>query len=282
VTNLAPWILKPRKAHFFKRVENDFYPTTRWVIDRLLDVDIFIGEVIDPCCGSGTIVTACRERHLPTEGWDLVDRGFPGTVVRDFLTYDGPRPANFIFNVPFNLAQPFAERAVSLARHKVAMLFPVRSLNAAHWLRRLPVSRVWHAASLDAAAGLPRRWWQGGGRNDRFRVARLRARSHRRTAPALAPSRRKESVMTDDRIDVDVEAMLSEALRVFREGALRFNPKFYGISIDDVRRALEPARAGFKIILQDLRADSRREGSSDTYDLLVEDEWKEFLGDAAE
>jgi hypothetical protein len=144
VTDLAPGIVKCRNAHVWERAADDFYPTRpRWVIDRLLDAEIFIGEVIDPCCGSGTIVVACRERHLPSEGWDIRDRGLAGTQVRNFLEYAGPRPCNFIFNVPFCLAQQFAEHAVELARHKTAMLFPVRSLNAAGWLRRLPASRIW-------------------------------------------------------------------------------------------------------------------------------------------
>jgi len=85
-----------------------------------------------------------------------------------------------------------------------------------------------------------------------------------------------------DRIDADTDVLFSELLGVLRAGALRNDPKFCGISIDDMRRALEPAKPVAKIILQDLHADSRREASADTYDLLVEDEWKEFHGDAAE
>jgi hypothetical protein len=144
MTELAPGALKRRNTHVWDRAENDFYPTNPpWVIERLLDVEVFLRETIDCCCGSGAIVVACRERHLPAEGWDIVDRGFPGTVVRDFLTYDGPGPENFITNPPFGTAQAIVERAVELARCKTAVLLPVARLNAARWLRRLPLARVW-------------------------------------------------------------------------------------------------------------------------------------------
>jgi hypothetical protein len=37
----------------------------------------------------------------------------------------------------------FALHALSLATAKVAMIFPVARLNAAHWLRATPLRRVW-------------------------------------------------------------------------------------------------------------------------------------------
>jgi hypothetical protein len=85
-----------------------------------------------------------------------------------------------------------------------------------------------------------------------------------------------------DRIDTDTDVVLSELLGALRDGVLRHDPKFYGISIDDMRRALEPGRRSVKFVLEDLYLDGRREGAADTYDLLVEDEHQEFLGDAAE
>jgi hypothetical protein len=136
-------ILAERHAHVWVPQPECWYVEPPWCSNRLFDVEVFIQEVIDPCCGGGNIVRAAREHHLPTVGWDLVDRGFPGTVVRDFLTYSGPAPRNLVFNPPFGIARAFIEHAVKIARHKIAALFPVARLNAAQWLRQLPLSRVW-------------------------------------------------------------------------------------------------------------------------------------------
>jgi hypothetical protein len=135
----------PRRSHIWARADSDWYQEPPWCAERLFDVEIFIGEVIDPACGGGNIIKAARARHLPAEGWDIVDRGFPETVMRDFLSdaIPPPRPQNFVFNPPFALAQPFTERAIELAKHKVATIFPTRRLNAAKWLQRLPLARVW-------------------------------------------------------------------------------------------------------------------------------------------
>ncbi len=132
-----------RRTHAWPRAAGDFYIEPRWCSERLFETEVFLREVVDPACGSGRIVEAARARHLPAEGWDLVNRGFPGTIVRDFLTYAGPGPENLVFNVLFNLARPFIERAIELARCKTAAIFPTASLNAARWLLPLPLSRVW-------------------------------------------------------------------------------------------------------------------------------------------
>jgi len=134
---------RERRSHIWDRHSDDWYVEPRWCSERLFDSEIFIGEVIDPCCGSGNIVKSARARHLPAEGWDTVNRGFPGTVMRDWLQPCDVRPCNVVCNPPFAIARPFAELAVERARHKSAILFPVARLNAAGWLRALPLARVW-------------------------------------------------------------------------------------------------------------------------------------------
>ena len=37
----------------------------RWAVDIMLDAVDFDGEVLDPCCGIGTIVSACLDRGIP-------------------------------------------------------------------------------------------------------------------------------------------------------------------------------------------------------------------------
>jgi len=85
-TSLGP--LRERKSNLWHRDPHDFYCEPRWVADRLFATISFAGEVIDPACGRGNIVEAARRAHHCAEGWDIVDRGFPGTKVRDFLTVE--------------------------------------------------------------------------------------------------------------------------------------------------------------------------------------------------
>lgn len=108
------------------RSANDFYVEERWFDDALLDAERFDGLVWDPAAGRDTIPTACRARDLPAMGSDLVDRGVD-TVHAPFDFLDEPahvlpRPENIICNPPFDLAERFIERALSLATRKVAML----------------------------------------------------------------------------------------------------------------------------------------------------------------
>jgi hypothetical protein len=135
---------RKRESHIWQRDAEDFYVEPQWVSVRLFEVEKFIGKVVDPACGSGNIVKAARSKGLKAEGWDLIDRGlFPGTIERDFLSDRVPAADNFCCNVPFILAQPICERAVKLAKRKVAIVFPVSRVNAAHWLEALPLARQW-------------------------------------------------------------------------------------------------------------------------------------------
>jgi hypothetical protein len=133
---------KLRRSHVWPRSDADFYVEPAWVPERLFAVEPFIGEVIDPCCGLGTIVKAARRAHHCSEGWDICDRGFSGTKVRDFLT-SSEQICNFVSNPPFGIAREFVLHALALARHKVAIVFPTARLNAARWLEQTPLARIW-------------------------------------------------------------------------------------------------------------------------------------------
>jgi len=136
--------LRKRDSHLWARDAHDFYCEPRWTADRLFQMQPFVGEVIDPACGTGRIVEAARRAHHCAEGWDILDRGFPGTKVRDFLTVQTPI-CNFVCNPPFQIAEQFVMRALALAHHNVAMLLPATWLlgdRRARWLETTPLVRV--------------------------------------------------------------------------------------------------------------------------------------------
>jgi hypothetical protein len=141
-TSLGP--LRERRSNLWRRDPHDFYCEPRWTADRLFQMQPFVGEVIDPACGRGNIVEAARRAHHAAEGWDIVDRGYPGTKVRDFLTVETPI-CNFVSNPPFAIAEQFVAHALDLARHTVCMLLPATWLQGdrrSRWLETTPLARV--------------------------------------------------------------------------------------------------------------------------------------------
>jgi hypothetical protein len=111
----------PRNSGY-DRVPRDFYVEPRWSIELLLDQEEFIGEVLDPCCGIGTIPSVCLARGIPARGSDIVDRGF-GEVCDLF---DIAEPVdNIISNVPYKIAEACARHMLTFVRRKVALVLPM-------------------------------------------------------------------------------------------------------------------------------------------------------------
>ena len=74
------------------RVENDYYATNPKAVKMLLEkYDIFGHTILEPCVGEGHISNAINEFYKNKReitGVDLVDRGYPNTIVTDFLNWD--------------------------------------------------------------------------------------------------------------------------------------------------------------------------------------------------
>lgn len=130
------------QAHQWQREEHEHYVEPEWCSRRLFEVERFVGGIWDPCCGFGRIPESAKAFGLENSASDIVDRGYPGCRVGDFLKSEGGAP-NIVCNPPFNIIRPFAEHALRMAVRKVAMIFPTRRLNAAHWLRQTPLVQVW-------------------------------------------------------------------------------------------------------------------------------------------
>lgn len=104
----------------YERDENDWYVEPEWAVRALKDRVSFVA-VHDPCCGMGTI-----PRVFGGTGADKIDRGF-GFRVQDFLTEDWSY-SDIVTNPPYGIAQDIIERALLLARHRVAALVQTKFL----------------------------------------------------------------------------------------------------------------------------------------------------------
>jgi len=139
----------------YERQAQDWYREPRRAIDALLDVENFECGIWDPACGAGNIVQAALDRKIPAIGYDIVDRGFPGTHVYDFLGLcsDGGAETNMaiVTNPPFNLAVEFALHALTLTREKVCILQRTTWLEGERRYRTLfskgHLMRVWQFRS---------------------------------------------------------------------------------------------------------------------------------------
>lgn len=103
------------------RIKDDFYATNPKAVQMLLDAVAFPkeGKYLEPCVGQGHIADVIKQRFPQSEVTtvDLVDRGYPGTLVCDYLLWETDDVFDeIITNPPFSLATEFIEKSMSLLR----------------------------------------------------------------------------------------------------------------------------------------------------------------------
>jgi hypothetical protein len=107
----------------------------------LFDVEDFRGPIHDPFCGFGHVVSSARVHGYSATGTDIVNRGF-GNDCRDFFKDTTIWP-NIVGNPPFDDSHALYRLALARCRRKLALIMPIRRLNAAHWLRAMPLVRIY-------------------------------------------------------------------------------------------------------------------------------------------
>ena len=133
-----------RRSHIWGRETSDHYVEPTWVSIRLFEVEDFDCSqvLLDPCAGFGRIADAAKAAGYTVIAADIIDRGYPGCLVQDFLDRKST-PPTVVGNPPFKAVEPFAHHALKLGARRVALLFPTARLNGARWLRKLPLRRIW-------------------------------------------------------------------------------------------------------------------------------------------
>ena len=120
------------------RVENDYYATNPKAVEMLLTNYTFdAATILEPCVGGGHIANAINNffaNQRVITGLDLIDRGYPNTIVQDFLTWETDRKfEGIITNPPFSLAQEFIEKGMELLTDdgQMAMFLKIQFLEGA-------------------------------------------------------------------------------------------------------------------------------------------------------
>lgn len=104
-----------------ERAKNDFYSTPKKAVYKLFEklekLNIILPKtIIEPSVGSGNIAFPFLENGHHVHGFDIVDRGFPDTILVDWLTVN-TRPEEeiaIIANFPYNNIQEHTEHSLSL------------------------------------------------------------------------------------------------------------------------------------------------------------------------
>jgi len=110
----------------------------------LLEVEEIIYPALEPACGEGHIAKLLDP--YKTKSFDLIDRGYGNGGV-DFLTNNLlGEYSTVITNPPFALFQEFAEKALTIATHKVIMFGKLQALEGkkrATFMQNSPLKTVY-------------------------------------------------------------------------------------------------------------------------------------------
>ena len=113
------------------RVENDYYATQPSSVEDLLLKENVYGRVLEPCVGGGHIANVLKTVADRVDCTDLIDRGYDGTVVLDFLEQNVPPIYDWVVtNPPYKLAQDFIEQSLRATKDggHVAMFLKIQFL----------------------------------------------------------------------------------------------------------------------------------------------------------
>lgn len=106
------------------RQEEDFYATPDIAVEKLFEIcgkhNIRLPNLImEPSVGSGNIAEVLKKHGHQVTGFDIVDRRWPGTIVKDFLTVDErpEEPMAIVANYPYKYVAEHTFHSLQLLRN---------------------------------------------------------------------------------------------------------------------------------------------------------------------
>lgn len=115
-----------------ERQVDDYYATEPRATELLLEQEKFSNIIWEPACGGGHMAKVLENNGYEVIISDIVDRGYFGTQILDFLNIDPNHKNNIdiITNPPYKYAKEFVEKALDMSADgvKVAMFLKLTFL----------------------------------------------------------------------------------------------------------------------------------------------------------
>lgn len=113
-----------------ERQSEDYYATEPKATQLLLNEEKFSDVVWECACGGGHMSEVLKDNGYSVYSTDLMDRGYEGTVLIDFLEHNAINNIDIITNPPYKYAKEFVEHALEISSTgvKVAMFLKLTFL----------------------------------------------------------------------------------------------------------------------------------------------------------
>lgn len=118
-----------------ERQQHDYYATEPKAVELLLQQETFLPDVWECACGEGHMSEVLKNHGYKVKSSDLLDRGYTGQQVLDFLSVTradilNDVPMDIITNPPYKYAKEFVEHALDISSDgtKVAMFLKLTFL----------------------------------------------------------------------------------------------------------------------------------------------------------
>ena len=139
------------------RENNDYYATEPKALELLLDLEEFSPYVWECACGEGHLSEVLKAHGYNVKSSDIIDRGYPGTEVIDFLKVSKENvkidfSRDIITNPPYKYAKEFVKHAldISMDGTKIAMFLKVQFLEGKarkELFKKNPPKRIYVSSS---------------------------------------------------------------------------------------------------------------------------------------
>lgn len=113
-----------------ERQVDDFYATDPSAVEKLLELEHFNEDILEPCCGLGHISEVLMSNGYNVTNNDLVQRDYPLDTQLDFLKDINAWHGDIITNPPYKYAKEFVEHSLDITRKgaKIAMFLKLQFL----------------------------------------------------------------------------------------------------------------------------------------------------------
>src|ERR1700730_1145523 len=92
----------------------DAYWTPAEAVRALMSIERLPESIADPCVGTVVILDVLKAAGYSIYGADIVDHGWPYTVIRDYLAEPvAMNGVGIVTNPPFRLAEQFIRKAIA-------------------------------------------------------------------------------------------------------------------------------------------------------------------------